>query len=255
MAEFPKRIKNEIIIVLIIFSLSYIFPFCTFYYLGENDAEKIEKPQYINDFRFGYVYIVYISMVFFSVLSSKKNLLKIINILVLIFLFLSFILIKLGFAWWGASPFHPTLSIGFYAINIAIIYFIIRSYSWIKSFITFPIKSKLPLIVAISIPVFLIILIFNLYIKSKNEPIMRSGGISGIVNNRILKEECWDYNEAYDAFATKYYSKPVSDSLKNTFVLDSVRFSFTDNSPNKGKKFTLKAKNGELDIEAFFDRY
>jgi hypothetical protein len=97
--------------------------------------------------------------------------------------------------------------------------------------------------------------VFNFYIKLKNAPIMRSGGVIGIVNNRILKEECWDYIEAYDAFATKYYSKPVSDSTKNTFVLDSVRFSFTDNSPNKGKRFTLRAKNGELDIEEIFDNY
>jgi len=255
MLEFPKKIRIEIIIVLIVFSASYLFPFCTFYFLGDNDVEVIEKPQYINDFKFGYVYIVYILMTLFALLSSKKVVLNIINILVLIFLFLSFALAKLGFAWWGASPYHPTFSIGFLLVNIAIIYFIIRSYSWIKTLIALPNKSKISFAIALFIPLLFVLFVFYIYNKSKNEPILRSGGISGTKDNRILKSESWDYLEAYDAFVTKYYSKPISDSLKNTFVLDSVRFSFMDSSPNKGVKFTLPAKNGELDIEEVFDNY
>lgn len=254
MSEFPKKIKNEITIVLIIFSVSYIFPLCTYYYLGEGDKAIIEKPQYINDFKIGYVYIIYILMVMFAVFSAKKIVLNIINVLVLIFLTLTFILIELGFGWWGASPFHPTLAVGFYVINITIFYFISRSYSWVKTFISFPFKTKTPLVLALSITVLFIIFVFYSYNKSKNEPIMRSGGISGVKNNRILKEECWDYIEAYDAFAIKYYSKPISDSTKNTFVLDSVKFSFTDNSPKKGQEFTLSTTNGEIDIDEIFNK-
>lgn len=255
MTKFPKKLKIEIVLVLILFAASYMFPFCTFYYLGENEADKIAVPQYVTKFKFGYVYIAYFLMVLFAVFSAKKAVLKTINILVLILLLLSFLMTSMGFAFWGVSPYHPTFHIAFYLVNISSLYAIVRSYSWINTFIAFPVRSNLALIVAISIPVVFLMFIYYYYKKTINKPQMITRSFVEIKNNRIVRSQCWEYIDAHEAFATKYFSKPVTDSMKNTYVLDSVNFSFTDNSPNKGKEFTIRAKNGKLDIDEILDDY
>lgn len=134
-SKFPKRVKYEMIIVLLIFGASFLLPFCTFYYEGESDAHIIEKPQYISDFLFGYVYIAFMLLVIFALLSAVELVLIVISILVVIFLSLSYILIQLSFTWWGASPYHPSLGIGFVLVNVIIIYFIFRSFFWISPLI------------------------------------------------------------------------------------------------------------------------
>lgn len=163
MTKFPKNLKIEIVLVLILFAASYMFPFCTFYYLGENEADRIEVPQYITKFKFGYVYIVFFLMVLFAVFSAKKAVLKTINILVLILLSLSFLMTSMGFAFWGVSPYHPTFHIAFYLVNISSLYAIVRSYSWINTFIAFSGKSNWAFIVAISLPIVFILFIYYYY--------------------------------------------------------------------------------------------
>lgn len=129
--KFPKRVKYEIIIVLLIFGASFLFPFCTFYYEGKSETHIIEKPQYINEFQIGFYYILFMVAILLALMTRRMVVLNVLNLLVLIGLLLTFIFIKLAFGWWGASPYHPTLSIGFALVNFTIIYIIIRSYFWI----------------------------------------------------------------------------------------------------------------------------
>ena len=256
-SKFPNRVKYEIFIVIAVFCIAFLFPFCTFYYEGESEAHIIEKPQYINDFGFGYAYAVYMMTTLLALISANKVVLNILNILVLIFLALTYMFLKLGFAWWGASPFHPTFGVAFTLVNITIFYFVFRSFFWIDSVILYSNKTKFKLVLAISIPLIFIMTVFYLFDRAAKQPVMRGEGFLGnqIRDNRIIRQEDWDYLEAYDGFATKYFSKPVSDSLKDTYVLDSVRFSFSSGSPYVGDRFTLPAKNGKLDIERVFEEY
>lgn len=251
-----KKSKNtliEFLIYSILFTLSLsIFPICNFYYLGDNDT-MLTKPQYFFDFGISYVFPLFLSMVILAFLSLKKALVITINIIVIILTLLTFLFIQLGFAWWGASPFHPDLQAGYWLSQLFILIIIIRTFTLIKSFPEFNFNRKATMmfsVLSISIPVLFIGYLFIAYNNANNEPIMRSEW-EHVERNKLIKNESWDYFEAYGAYISKYYS---SDTLrKEKFKLDSVQFTYFDDNSNIVKRFTRKASNGVLDIEEILE--
>lgn len=251
-----KKSKNTLIEFLIysaLFTLSLsLFPICNFYYLGDNEM-MLTKPQYFFDFGVSYVFPLFFSMVILAFLSLKKALVIIINIIVIIFTLLTFLFIQLGFAWWGASPFHPDFQAGYWLSQLLILIVVIRTFTLIKSFPEFNLNRKSTMIfsiLSISIPLLFISYWFIAYNKANNEPIMRSEW-EHVERNRLIKDESWDYTEAYNAYISKYYS---SDTLrKETFKLDSVRFTYFDDKSNIIKRFTRAASNGALDVEEILE--
>lgn len=254
--SYNKSLLIELAVLSILFGLSFLFPMCTFYYLGEQES-IIEKPQYANSFQIAGLFVPYFLMVLLALLSAKKVILRIVNILVLLSAALTYFLIILGFNWWGASPFHPDLNIGFLLINLFLLILIIRSYMWIGKLQNLDrgITTKALTVFAIVLPITFICWILKSYLDGKNAPIKRSEWVLEERNNRIVKMDSWDYLEEYDAFADKYYSKPKADSLKDNYILDSVRFTFFNDKSKIEKRFSVNAKNGELDVEEILANY
>jgi hypothetical protein len=251
--EKSKNTLIEFLIYSILFTLSLsLFPICNFYYLGDNET-MLTKPQYFFDFGVSYVFPLFFLMVILAFLSLKKALVITINIIVIIFTLLTFLFIQLGFAWWGASPFHPDFQAGYWLSQLLILIVIIRTFTLIKRFPEFNLNRKTTImfsILSISIPLLFIGYLFLAYNNAKNEPIMRSEW-EHIERNRLIKDESWDYTEAYDAYVSKYYSM---DTLrKEKFQLDSARFTFFDDKSNIVKRFTQRASSGILDVEEILD--
>ncbi len=252
---YGRRLFIELAIISVFFAISFLFPMCTFFYLGKGE-EMIEKPQYAKTFQVVLVYFPYYLMVLFALLLKRKVILIIITILVAILTLTTIFLILLGFGWWGASPFHPKLSFGFLLINLLLLVLIVRSFMWIgKLSKTKNTITKVFEWGSIIFPALMICLYLRSYFIAKNEPIMRSDWVMKTKNGRIRRVESWDYIEGYHAMISKHFSKPESDSLKETFVLDSVSFMFFDDKSNVKKNFSVKAKNGNLDIEEILERY
>jgi hypothetical protein len=252
--SYKKSLLIELAVLSTLFGLSFLFPMCTFYYLG-GDESVIEKPQYANSFQVSELFIVYFLMVLLALLSAKKVILHIVNIVVLLSAVLTYFLVILSFGWWGASPFHPDLNIGFSLINLFLLILIIRSYMWTGKLqnLNRSIATKILTVFSVVVPITFFFWVIKSYLNDKNAPIKRSEWILQERNNRIVKMDSWDYLEGYNAFADKYYSKSKADSLKDTYILDSVRFTFFNDKSKIEKRFSVNAKNGELDVERILD--
>lgn len=237
--------------ILFILSLS-LFPICNFYYLGDNEI-MLTKPQYFFDFGISYVFPLFFTMVILAFFSLKKALVITVNIIVIIFTLLTFLFILMGFGWWGASPFHPDFQAGYWLSQLLILTVIIRTFTLIKCIAELNLNQKIKItfsILSISIPLLFILYILIVNNNAKNEPIMRSEW-EYIERNRLIKDESWDYKEAYGAYVSKYYS---SDTLRmGKFKLDSVRFTYFDDKSNIIKIFTQRAQNGTLDVEEILE--
>lgn len=248
-----KSTLKELAVYSILFVVSLsLFPIYNEYYMDENEG-MLTKPQYFFDFGISYIFPLNFAMVLIGFLSLKRALVITINILVIILTLLTFLFIQMGFAWWGASPFHPDFQAGYWLSQLLTFVLIFRTFKLVKHIPELNLTRMTTLIfkvLAISIPLSFIgylVLTFN---KLKNKPIMRSEW-ERIERSRLVKSESWDYTEAYDAYADKYYSR---DTLKKEkYQLDSVRFTFFNDKIDIVKEFTRNAKNGVLDVEEILD--
>jgi len=248
-----KRLKVELAIYAVLFTLSFAFPAFTFYY--EEDGSKTIS-QYIWDFPFLWLFVVVFVIVFLGILSQSRIIIHLVNIVCILLTALFAFAILMMFAWWGVSPYHPDYEIGYYLIFIWIGVLIIRSYSLLSHRENYHFSralSKWSGITAIAIPVLFISFIIYSVNASQNAPIMRSGGETKNDKGQIVINESWDYLEAYHAFADKYYSIRKLPNGKTERYLDSVQFTFFNDQSEIGKRFTRKSINGELDIEEILD--
>lgn len=165
--SYPKSLKNELTLLSVVFILCFFFPLCTFYYLGEDEAYITEEPQYLNDFTIGYGYILYYLMLLSAILSKRRTLVIIMNAIAVLLLFLTLFITLLGFNWWGASPYHPKLNLGYLFVNLVLLFLIFRSSTLVKKTQNENNKtSNLFAIIAIAIPsglVLFLILLTNFY--------------------------------------------------------------------------------------------
>jgi hypothetical protein len=244
-----KAILIEFLIYSVLFILSLcFFPICNFYYLGENDS-MLTKPQYFFDFEIAYSFIVYFLIIITGFFSLKKWLIISINILVMIFMFLTFLFVKMLFGWWGASPFHPDFQLGYWLSQSLILVLIIRTFTLLDKISEINLNKKITLFFSffsISIPVCLFGFVYLGFYGGKSEPIQRFE-LESQERGRIIKHESWDYLEDYNAMLSKYFS---TDTLrKEKYKLDSVSFTFYDDNSKIIKKFSKTVSNGSLDIE------
>ena len=54
--------------------------------------------------------------------TGTKAWIALITIIVIIFTLLTFLFIQLGFAWWGASPFHPDFQEGYWLSQLLFLF-------------------------------------------------------------------------------------------------------------------------------------
>lgn len=251
-----KKTKStliEFLIYSLLFGLSLsLFPICNYYYLGDNEM-MLTKPQYFLDFSISYIFPLLYIVLIIGFLSLRKWLIITVNIFVALFTLLTFLVIQMEFAWWGASPFHPDFQVGYWFSQLLMIVLIIRTFTLIKNLSEFNLNRKMTLtfsILSALIPLSFIGYLVITYNSSMSKPIMRSEW-EHLERNRFIKDESWDYTEAYNAYVFKYYS---TDTLrKEKYQLDSIRFTFFDNKSNIVKRFTRKAINGVLDVEDILD--
>lgn len=130
--SYPKSLKYELTALSVVFIITFFFPFCTFYYSGEDDMGIIEEPQYLNDFIIGYGFILYYIMLLSAILSKRRSLVIIMNTIAVLLLLFTYFITALGFNWWGASPYHPKFNLGYLFVNLVVIYLIIRSATLVK---------------------------------------------------------------------------------------------------------------------------
>jgi hypothetical protein len=248
-----KSILIELLVYTILFALSLsLFPICNYYYLADKEM-MLTKPQYFSDFGISYVFPLFYAMVVLGFLSQKKGLIITVNIVVIIFTLLTFLSILMEFAWWGGSPFHPSFQAGYWLSHLILIVLILRTFRIIKRLNELNLNRKMTMtfsILAISFPPLFIGYFLLGYHDAKNEPIMRSQ-FELIDRDRLIKNESWDYTEAYNAYVAKYFS---TDTLRNEkYQLDSALFTYFDDKSNIVKRFTRKASNGMLDVEEILD--
>lgn len=248
-----KAALIEISAYTVLFVISLLFPICTFYYLGKDDS-MITKPQYIQDFGIAYLFPLFYAMVLCAFFSSRKGMVITINILVLVFAALLFLVVQLSFAWWGVSPFHPDLGTGYWLSHLVILLLIVRTFTWSGRLHEMRFSKSVrttALVLSVLIPAGLVAFLAGAYYINKNTPVMRSEWTRE-ERGRLVREESWDYTEAYGAYADKYLSKSKEKKAGEKFQLDSVRFTYFENL-RIVKEFTRKAEHGKLDIEAVLD--
>ncbi len=231
----------ELSIYSLLFFSSFLLPFYNFYYEADN-AEGIRTvPQYAFQSSFGIFFVLTFLMVIFSALSRSKGLVHTANVLAILFtLFLGFILF-MGFAWWGASPFHPTFEYGYFLSQLLILIVVIRSYTLLPGYKSYSLNrhlTRLSKATAILIPTSGLMYVGYLFYLSTLEPVYVMGSSSPNAQGITVYSEMLDY-PAYDAEVMKYYGDDV---------LDSVHFAYFDNKKII-KEFTVKVKNGKLDVD------
>lgn len=188
-------------------------------------------------------------------LSLRKTLIIVINSSVFVLQLLTYLFISLGFAWWGASPFHPDFQLGYWFSQIITLVLIFRTSYLIIHLSELHFNrnlTRLFSLLAVLIPLSFITYILLLIRTETQQPMIDSEWVY-IKRNRSVKSQGWNYKKAYGASVKKYFS---TDTLEQApYQLDSVEFTFYGDYPKIRKKFTKQASNGELNIEEIFERY
>lgn len=248
-----KKLILEVSIFALLLAISLIFPICNFYYEGETDL--IIKPQYLWDFELAYVFPVNFVLIALGVLSLKKIALQVMNILVILISLFTYFIMIMGFAWWGASPFHPSFEYGFFLSQLVLLAFLVRSYFWIKHFDQLRVMNKSAKVfvaLAIAVPLILVALIVSAIYIDSQQPIMRSEWYPKPENGRKQRVVYWDY-PAYNAYVSAYMSRDEKADENTPYQLDSAHFRYFNDQSDEIKSFTKKAKNHTLDFEQILD--
>ncbi len=244
----------ELLVYTTLFVLSLLcFPICNYYF--EDTEDILTKPQYVFDLGAGFVFPLYFAMAIVGFLSLKKTLIIVINSSVFVLQLLTYLFISLGFAWWGASPFHPDFQLGYWISQLITLLLISRTSYLIIHLSELHLNrnlTRLFSLLAVISPLALITYFLLLVRTETQQPMIDSEWVY-IEGNRSVKSQGWDYTEAYGARVKKYFS---TDTLEQApYQLDSVEFTFYGDYPKIRKKFTKQASNGELNIEEILERY
>lgn len=224
-----------------------LFPICYLFYLGEHESINVE-PQYLSDFGIAYVFPLYYSMSLVAFLSLKKGLVIAINILVLVLTILTFFLLEIGFAWWGASPYHPEFGVGYWFSQLFIVVLAIRSFTSLHRLKAIKINRKISLIfmiLSILIPIgfFVFLYLFN---QKQNELPRSISNYKHVEKDRLIGEDSW-YYPVYNAYVDKYFS--IDTLGREKCRLDSMRFRFFDEHHEILKDFTKRVMTDAPNIE------
>lgn len=253
------RVIAGIAVLTILHVVTLFLPFTVHTHL--NDAEDQVTFTYtnINQTVFMWIFVANYLIVVTAAATFSRVLATVLLVLVSIWTFLLHLAFSYLFVWDG-QPIHASFGSGYFLNQLILLTAIVLAFVLRASYEKFSPSRYFTWVMrlaAVSLPV---VLACGIYVKlnaASETPIMRLES-QYKVGDKLVYSQSWDYVEAYDAYVSKYFSKPVqADTVVGSqgFELDSVRFTFNMTSVKTDKTMTLKAVNGQLDVKAVLEAH